>query len=85
MMILVVPGISSRNAFRIFASVAVSTALVESSRMRTFGLRKTQIGGWRRLDAREGDCRGDCSAGNIAQQLLKISLIHICSLRRRKV
>ena len=23
--------------------------------------------------------------GNIAQQLLKISLIHICSLRRRKV
>ena len=31
------------------------------------------------------DCRGDCSVGNIAQQLLKISLIHICSLRRRKV
>lgn len=37
---------------------------------------------WRRV---EGDCRGDYSAGNIAQQLLKISLIHICSLRRRKV
>ena len=52
---------------------------------RKIELRKTQIGGWRRLDAREGDCRGDCSVGNIAQQLLKISLIHICSLRRRKV
>ena len=52
---------------------------------RKIELRKTQIGGWRRLDAREGDCRGDCSVGNVAQQLLKISLIHICSLRRRKV
>lgn len=52
---------------------------------RKIELRKTQIGGWRRLDARKGDSRGDCSAGNIAQQLLKISLIHICSLRRRKV
>ena len=52
---------------------------------RKIELRKTQIGGWRRLDAREGVGRGDCSAGNIAQQLLKISLIHICSLRRRKV
>lgn len=52
---------------------------------RKIELRKAQIGGRSRLDAREGDCRGDCSAGNIAQQLLKISLIHICSLRRRKV
>ena len=52
---------------------------------RKIELRKTQIGGWRRLEAREGDCRGDYSVGNIAQQLLKISLIHICSLRRRKV
>ena len=52
---------------------------------RKIELCKAQVGGRRRLDAREGDCRGDCSAGNIAQQLLKISLIHICSLRRRKV
>ena len=37
---------------------------------RKIELRKTQIGGRRRLDAREGDCRSDCSAGNIAQQLL---------------
>ena len=36
---VVVPGISSRNALRILASVAVSTALVESSRIRTLGLR----------------------------------------------
>lgn len=35
--IFVVPGITSRNAFRIFASVAVSTALVESSRIKIFG------------------------------------------------
>ena len=52
---------------------------------RKIELRKAQIGGRSRLDAREGVGRGDCSAGNIAQQLLKISLIHICSLRRRKV
>ena len=52
---------------------------------RKIKLRKAQIGGRSRLDAREGVGRGDCSAGNIAQQLLKISLIHICSLRRRKV
>ena len=52
---------------------------------RKIELRKTQIGGWRRLDAREGDFWGDCSVGNIAQQLLKISLIHLCSLRRCKV
>ena len=52
---------------------------------RKIELRKAQIGGRSRLDAREGDCRGDYSVGNIAQQLLKISLIHICSLRRRKV
>ena len=39
MMILVVPGISSRKALRILASVAVSTALVESSRISTLGLR----------------------------------------------
>ena len=37
MMILVVPGISSRKAWRILASVAVSTAEVESSRIRIFG------------------------------------------------
>ena len=37
MMILVVPGIFSAKAARILASVAVSTAEVESSRMRTLG------------------------------------------------
>ena len=37
MMIFVTPGISSRKAFLILASVAVSTALVLSSRIRTFG------------------------------------------------
>ena len=37
MMNFVVSGIFSRNAFRIEASVAVSTALVESSRIRIFG------------------------------------------------
>ena len=37
MMILVVPGIFSAKAFRILASVAVSTALVESSKINTFG------------------------------------------------
>ena len=52
---------------------------------RKIELRKAQIGGRSRLDARERVGRGDCSVGNIAQQLLKISLIHICSLRRRKV
>ena len=35
--ILVVPGMLLRKAARIFASVAVSTALVESSRMSTLG------------------------------------------------
>ena len=37
MMILVVPGIFFANAARMLASVEVSTALVESSRIRTFG------------------------------------------------
>ena len=37
MIILVVPGISLAMAALIFASVAVSTALVESSRIRIFG------------------------------------------------
>ena len=37
-MIFVVSGISSRKALRISASVLVSTALVESSRIRIFGL-----------------------------------------------
>ena len=37
MISLVVSGISSLNALRIFASVAVSTALVLSSRIRIFG------------------------------------------------
>ena len=37
MMILVVPGMCSANAARILASVAVSTALVESSRINTLG------------------------------------------------
>ena len=37
MISFVVSGISVRNAFRIFASVAVSTALVLSSRISTFG------------------------------------------------
>ena len=37
MMSLVVPGISYRKARRILASVAVSTAEVESSRIRIFG------------------------------------------------
>ena len=37
MMIFVVLGISSRKAFLIRASVLVSTALVESSRIRIFG------------------------------------------------
>ena len=37
MIILVVPGMLSRKAARILASVAVSTALVESSSMSTFG------------------------------------------------
>ena len=37
MMSLVVPGISSRKAWRIMASVRVSTAEVESSRMRILG------------------------------------------------
>ena len=37
MMIFVVFGISSRRALRMRASVAVSTALVESSRIRIFG------------------------------------------------
>ena len=37
MISLVVSGISSAKALRIFASVAVSTALVESSRIRIFG------------------------------------------------
>ena len=41
MMSLVVPGISSRKARRIFPSVAVSTAEVESSRMRIFGFFKS--------------------------------------------
>ena len=34
---------------------------------RKIELRKAQIGGRSRLDAREGDGRGDCPAGNIAQ------------------
>ena len=37
MMILVVSGINSRKPLRIRASVLVSTALVESSRMRILG------------------------------------------------
>ena len=37
MMIFVVSGISSLKALRIRASVLVSTALVESSRIRIFG------------------------------------------------
>ena len=37
MMILVVSGISSAKALRIFASVAVSTALVLSSKISIFG------------------------------------------------
>ena len=37
MISFVVSGISSRKAFRISASVLVSTALVESSRIRIFG------------------------------------------------
>ena len=37
MIIFVVLGISSRNAIRMRASVLVSTALVESSRIRIFG------------------------------------------------
>ena len=37
MMNLVVSGISSRNAFRISASVLVSTAEVESSRIKILG------------------------------------------------
>ena len=36
-MIFVVSGISSRNAFLIIASVLVSTALVESSRIKILG------------------------------------------------
>ena len=43
MMILVVFGISSRNAFRIRASVFVSTALVESSRIRIFGFLRSAL------------------------------------------
>ena len=37
MMILVVPGMYCARPSRILASVAVSTALVESSRIITFG------------------------------------------------
>ena len=37
MISLVVPGISSLKALRIMASVCVSTAEVESSRIRIFG------------------------------------------------
>ena len=37
MIIFVVPGIFSAKAFRIFASVAVSTAEVESSKIKIFG------------------------------------------------
>ena len=37
MMILVVPGMCSANAWRILLSVAVSTALVESSRINSLG------------------------------------------------
>ena len=39
MISFVVPGSVSRSAVRIFASVAVSTAEVESSRIRIFGMR----------------------------------------------
>ena len=41
--ILVVFGISSRKAFRINASVLVSTALVESSRINIFGFFKIAL------------------------------------------
>ena len=40
MISFVVPGIFVANAFRIFESVAVSQAEVESSRIRTFGFFK---------------------------------------------
>ena len=39
----VVPGIDFANAALIFASVAVSTALVESSRIRTFGFFRSAL------------------------------------------
>lgn len=41
MMSFVVPGSAVFSAPRIFASVAVSTALVESSRISIFGFRST--------------------------------------------
>ena len=53
--------------------VAVLTATVDNLAgslahpARKIELRKAQIGGRSRLDAREGDGRGDCPAGNIAQ------------------
>ena len=48
MMNFVVFGIFSRNALRIEASVAVSTALVESSRIRIFGFFKSALAMQRR-------------------------------------
>ena len=43
MIIFVVPGILCMNALRIFASVAVSTAEVESSSTSTLGLRSSAL------------------------------------------
>ena len=42
-MIFVVSGIYSRKPFRISVSVFVSTALVESSRMRIFGFLRSAL------------------------------------------
>ena len=43
MIIFVVSGISSLKAFRMRASVFVSTALVESSRIRIFGFFRSAL------------------------------------------
>lgn len=66
MMIFVVFGISSRRALRMRASVAVSTALVESSRIRIFGF-------FSRARAMHRRCF--LPAGDIRAALLDVGLI----------